>query len=227
MKRILLPLLLLPLLLSSCASLIDGASSRKFLSIQQGMSQQEVLDLCKEPSYKRFDEGGEQWEYRGYYISGVYSVILMDFVNGVVAGLDMFPVPAANVSVSSPNPPAIVVEPSYRPDFQRPPHGGNAGYRDVMPEREFASFLHSLKSGFSTERLPKIREALPTNRFTSAQCRELVALFAFNDEKLELAKTVYPRVADKNNFTTVVETLNYFDREKMNEFIKGYHQRNH
>ena len=63
MKRVkeTLAVLFLSLVLGSCGSLMDN---NILLSIHKGMTQEEVTKLLGRPDYRRFDEQGEQWEYR-------------------------------------------------------------------------------------------------------------------------------------------------------------------
>ena len=64
--------------------------------------------------------------------------------------------------------------------------------------------------------------------FTSDQCLQLVNLFSFDSEKIKLMQAMYPRIVDKPNFYLVIESLTFqSDKNKMNEFVRKYHnQRN-
>ena len=101
MKRVkeTLAIFLLSLVLGSCGSLMDN---NILLSIHKGMTQEEVTKLLGRPDYRRFDEQGEQWEYRKGEGLGRYgTTILIDFKNSLVSNLDSFE--------SVPIPPALVI----------------------------------------------------------------------------------------------------------------------
>lgn len=88
MKRVkeTLAVLFLSLVLGSCGSLMDN---NILLSIHKGMTQEEVTKLLGRPDYRRFDEQGEQWEYRkGGGIGHYGTTILIDFKNNLVSNLD-------------------------------------------------------------------------------------------------------------------------------------------
>lgn len=90
MKRVkeTLAVLFLSLVLGSCGSLMDN---NILLSIHKGMTQEEVTKLLGRPDYRRFDEQGEQWEYRkGGGIGHYGTTILIDFKNNLVSNLDSF-----------------------------------------------------------------------------------------------------------------------------------------
>ena len=199
--------------MTSCSVLQPTDGWRK---IKPRMTQEEVLAICKEPQYKRFDEMGEEWEYRLEFNYDVETAIV-NFVDGRVVALDMFksymPRPAQQPSAT------IVVGSGQRPELGYRP---DTGYRpgNVMSEKEFDLFHQSLKNAFSPERFPKIKLMLKNTRLTSAQGAELVEFFAFSSEKVKLAKMIYPRIVDKDNFELVVEKLDYFDQKKVNEFIE-------
>ena len=104
MKRVkeTLAVLFLSLVLGSCGSLMDN---NILLSIHKGMTQEEVTKLLGRPDYRRFDEQGEQWEYRkGGGIGHYGTTILIDFKNNLVSNLDSFesvPTPPCGGSMSS------------------------------------------------------------------------------------------------------------------------------
>lgn len=97
MKKILFPFLLLTaVLLSSCSGLRLNTSLTK---IQRGMTKEEVLELCKKPLYQRFDDLGEEWEYRGV-VSYYWTVVVVRFEDDRVVALNMFTEPECNHSVT-------------------------------------------------------------------------------------------------------------------------------
>lgn len=217
-------LLLAVVLLSSCSIL---QSSSSFMKIEQGMTQQEVISLCGEPQYKRFDEVGEEWEYRAF-LSNNWSIIVINFAEGRVVALDMFKEPdqsIATLPVSPVNPPITGISPTYPPTQrpnQKPGHNRPSSQRG-MSDKEFTEFYNSVRSGFSSDRLKKVRAV----DLTSAQCQKLIGLFPFTDEKIEAMIEMYPRVIDKQNYYKVIDLLTFTsEKDKVRASIERYNKNN-
>ena len=83
-------ILILLVVMSSCAGLIINFKNSQLMSIQKGMTQQEVKTILGKPNYRRFDGAMEEWEYRGYLSKAGHSVICVNFIDNRVVGLDSF-----------------------------------------------------------------------------------------------------------------------------------------
>ena len=84
-------ILILLVVMSSCAGLIINFKNSQLMSIQKGMTQQEVKTILGKPNYRRFDGAMEEWEYRSLsLISGEYKVVVITFEDGRVSGMDTF-----------------------------------------------------------------------------------------------------------------------------------------
>lgn len=214
MKKISFSLfLLMTIILSSCYAL---KSNTTFAQIQRGMTKEEVLELCKKPLYQRFDDLGEEWEYRAV-VSNYWSVIVVNFENDRVVALNMFkePMSVPSVPVAQGNFSGSGFE--YRPGPSIPLS------RRVMSESEFIEFYNSLKRGFSSDRLKKIREI----SLTSAQCKALVDIFSFTSEKIEAIKVMYPQVVDKRNYYMVIDKLTFSsEKDQVRSYIEQYERNN-
>lgn len=103
----------------------------------------------------------------------------------------------------------------------------NVGDARVMNQKLFNQFFDQVKNEpFHSDRIKTIETALVTTYFTSAQCLRLVNLYSFDDEKVKLMKLMYPRIADKQAFFTVVDTLTFSsNKDEMNNFMKSYGKR--
>ena len=143
MKRVkeTLAVLFLSLVLGSCGSLMDN---NILLSIHKGMTQEEVTKLLGRPDYRRFDEQGEQWEYRkGGGIGHYGTTILIDFKNNLVSNLDSFE--------SVPTPPAVAVCPPAQVESTvvapRPPHhnGHRPNYPQITSDNDFQQLYNKIK----------------------------------------------------------------------------------
>lgn len=88
-KHLLLYFLLIMLLCSSCYSSWIGFSGDRLMMIQHGMTQSEVKKILGEPTFRRFDQVVEEWEFRKVAVGG-WSVAVIRFANGEVVGLESF-----------------------------------------------------------------------------------------------------------------------------------------
>ncbi|WP_407925804.1 DUF4476 domain-containing protein [Bacteroides sp. 224] len=51
----------------------------------------------------------------------------------------------------------------------------------------------------------------------------MVAIYAFDSERVKTLETLYPRVVDPQNFFIAIETLTFQgERDKVYEFVKKY-----
>lgn len=57
--------------------------------------------------------------------------------------------------------------------------------------------------------------------FYTAQVMEIVDLYVYNDDQLEIAKHLYHRTADQSRYYDVVDMLTFLsDREELTEYIE-------
>lgn len=78
------------------------------------------------------------------------------------------------------------------------------------------------KSPFSSTRLSIAKKELSERYLSSAQVAELLTLFVFESDKLDLAKFCYDRTIDKRNYYKVNDSFNFSSSiEELNEFITG------
>ena len=154
-------ILILLVVMSSCAGLIINFKNSQLMSIQKGMTQQEVKTILGKPNYRRFDGAMEEWEYRGYLSKAGHSVICVNFIDNRVVGLDSFRDGAPTA------PPA----PSFSLGI-----GGTVTASDIAPacdyramrNDEFARFLNDVKSKtFDSDRTDFIEKATRSTGFTS------------------------------------------------------------
>lgn len=52
-------------ILGSCSTYY--VSNKQVMEVQQGMSRQNVEKILGKPDYRRFDGGGEEWEYHRFF----------------------------------------------------------------------------------------------------------------------------------------------------------------
>lgn len=184
---------------TSCGSLINNNA---MMSVQKGMSQEEVSHLLGKPDYRRFDEQGEQWEYKkGGGINHYPSIILVDFTNGKVTNFDSFE--------DIPHTPPIAVCPPNEIVTIDPPHNsGHIGKRRPMNADDFERLYNKVKNKpFKDDQIEIIAVGSINNYFTSNQCARLMKLFTWDDEKMKILDILAPRIVDKENAKIIIDTL--------------------
>ena len=77
-------------ILGSCSTYY--VSNKQVMEVQQGMSRQNVEKILGKPDYRRFDGGGEEWEYHriSSVLYGNSIKIIVYFADGRVTGMDTF-----------------------------------------------------------------------------------------------------------------------------------------
>ena len=100
--------------------------------------------------------------------------------------------------------------------------GWNNGYGNLMNVREFETVKESLrKEWFEKNRLTSAKFIIDKYNFTSMQVRELMLLFTFENNKLEIAKYAYRKAVDKNNFYQVSDVLTFSSsKNELARFIR-------
>lgn len=100
--------------------------------------------------------------------------------------------------------------------------GWNNGYGNVMRAGEFESVKDALrKEWFESNRLKSAKFIIDKNNFTTAQVKEMMLLFTFENNKLEIAKYAYSKTVDKQNYYQVNEVLTFnSSKEELMRFVR-------
>ena len=101
--------------------------------------------------------------------------------------------------------------------------GWNNGYSTIMNSRDFESVKESLrKEWFENNRLGSTKFIIDKNNFTTLQVRELMLLFTFENNRLEIAKYAYRKTVDKQSYHQVNDAFNFSSsREELMRFIRA------
>jgi len=95
-------------------------------------------------------------------------------------------------------------------DGQWGDYDNNAGYGKGMNDREFSQVLREIsKEWLETNKMKSATQIVTTNSLTSAQVKQLVLLFNFESNKLELAKQAYANTVDKNNYSMINDVFSF------------------
>jgi hypothetical protein len=123
----------------------------------------------------------------------------------------------------------ICIESNYTALSSSPRKGWDGIYSDrgLMDNNTFSSFFSAVKAApFKSDKMDLIETAAQTSAFTTKQCKRLVDLNTFDDDKIEMIQLLYPRIVDKQNFFILLESLSFISsKDKINDFIKGYNSK--
>jgi Domain of unknown function (DUF4476) len=84
------------------------------------------------------------------------------------------------------------------------------GYADVMNAREFNLVLQSIdKEWLESNKLKSATQVAKSNALTAAQVKQMVQLFSFENNKVELAKQAYDNTVDKRNYSIIFDVFSF------------------
>jgi hypothetical protein len=101
--------------------------------------------------------------------------------------------------------------------------GNNNGYGRVVSYETFQSMKQSLRrESFENSRVTMAKQMIDRNSFEAAQVREMLQMFSFESNKLELAKYAYRNTVDRNNFYAVYDVFSFSSsRDELSRYING------
>lgn len=93
-----------------------------------------------------------------------------------------------------------------------------------MPEADFNALKESIKTkSFESSKATLAAQALQSNKMTSRQIAELVALMDYESTRLELAKRAYAKAVDRNNYYLVNNAFDYESSiTELAEYVNNY-----
>src|SRR4030095_9599458 len=84
------------------------------------------------------------------------------------------------------------------------------GYAGGMNDREFHNVLQAIqKEWLESNKFKSASQIIKNNSFTTAQVEQILLLFSFENNKLELAKQAYSHTVDKKNYTRLFDLFSY------------------
>ena len=221
MKKLSFALLLALMLLNSACSTSQYLSGQMISGVQQGMTPAEVRSIFKsEPHFRRFEGNMEEWEYRKFSpLSDVgWSIILIQFTDGRVSGMDSFKDRSMNLdnaTLTRPSPTVISTIDNF------PPVRHSFDRERTMDGFEFRKLLDNVKYSSTNEKKRLIETALQQYDFTSKQAKELVEQISFTSDQKEMMIKIYPYIVDKQNFEVVIGILGFgSDREEVRKALR-------
>jgi hypothetical protein len=88
--------------------------------------------------------------------------------------------------------------------------GWNSGYGNVLSNRDFDLVKEQIrKEWFENNRLVSTKVIIDKSNFTTQQVKELMLLFTFENNRLEVAKYAYRKTVDKQNYYLLNDALTF------------------
>ena len=137
-------------------------------------------------------------------------MVLDFFTNYGLYLLDTYPVRNQNYGINDWN---DIWNNPYGNQGQQP--GNNNYYGNVMNDGAFVQFLNILKrnANFDEDKMNLVTQQSRNSSFTSEQVRVLLKALSFDKNRLTLAKSLYSKCVDKNNYFVVYDVFD-FDANK-------------
>jgi Domain of unknown function (DUF4476) len=105
-------------------------------------------------------------------------------------------------------------------------NNGNGGWNNTptMNNRNFELFKQTLRNeSMDNSRATIARQTISSNRFTSAQVKEMVTLFSFESNRLEIAKFAYQYTVDRNSYFIINDAFSFSSsKEELANYIRNF-----
>ncbi len=103
-------------------------------------------------------------------------------------------------------------------------YDSHEAYARGMNDREFDNVLKQIdKEWLESNKLKSALQILKNNTISAAQVKEMLLLFSFENNKLELAKQAYASTVDKNNYDLVFDVFSFNNsKSELERYIRNY-----
>jgi hypothetical protein len=98
----------------------------------------------------------------------------------------------------------------------------NNGYSNIMNAGEFSQLMGQIqKERFDANRMISVKTITDKNNFTAKQIKEMMYLFTFESNRLEVAKYAYRKTLDKENYWQLNDVLTFSSsKDELARFIR-------
>lgn len=95
-------------------------------------------------------------------------------------------------------------------DGQWGDYDSHEGYASGMNDREFKNVLQAIdKEWLESNKLKSATQIVKSNNLTTAQVEQVLILFSFENNKLEIAKEAYINTVDKRNYSRLYDVFSF------------------
>lgn len=124
--------------------------------------------------------------------------------------------------VHTPPPPPSYPQHGYHSPGYNNPH--RPYYTPVMSERDFGALVATIaNTSFDSNKLAIAKQAIAANYVTAEQVYELMMLFSFESNKLELAKYAYANTVNKERYFIVNNAFSFSSSQRqLHEYISRF-----
>lgn len=94
----------------------------------------------------------------------------------------------------------------------------------AMNDASFSSLVETMKrESFESTRLDMTKQVVDRNYFTTGQVKQLLLIFSFDNNRLDLAKYAYRNTLDRENYFQLYDVLTFSrSKEELSAYIKNY-----
>lgn len=192
-----------------------SAEAKDKVTVQRGMTKQQVTAILGKPENTSFDQYGEQWEYykNGWPLNWDRRIVV-GFDNGgrVATYHSTYLRPdkeVQKVQVEKVPQPVEVPVPVYPNDVY------------CMSDQDF-SFLYNKVKGasFDSNKFDLIEVASLGCYYSCEQCAKIIKLFVFGDKQLKALQFMAPHIVDPQNAKIIYNQLSFSsEKEKAAEIM--------
>ena len=114
--------------------------------------------------------------------------------------------------------------PDYDNDHKNDDPRYDNNYSQAMTNNDFAQAKESLRrEWFENTRLETAKQIIDRSYFTSQQVKEMILLFTFENNRLDIAKYAYGKTVDKGNYFMLNDAFTFNNnKEALKEYIRQY-----
>ena len=107
---------------------------------------------------------------------------------------------------------------SFLKDMDAEKHQASMNCKEPVTETLFNDiYVNIIKEKHEHDKATLAKKYVQKNCFSSSQMKKIVELFSHDREKMELAKTAYPVITDKENYKLLADCFMF--SENKNEFL--------
>jgi hypothetical protein len=102
-------------------------------------------------------------------------------------------------------------------------YDSHEGYAGGMNDRDFKNVLTSIdKEWLESNKLKSASQIVTSNSLTTAQVEQVVLLFSFENNKLEIAKEAYNNTVDKENYSRLYDVFSFnSSKAELDRYIRS------
>ena len=122
------------------------------------------------------------------------------------------------------------IEFDFDHDGQMGDYDNNNGYNDwndkAMNDREFSSVIQSIqKEWFEGNKVKSASQIISAHYLTSIQVKQMLQLFSFENNKLDLAKQAYGKTVDPGNYLMTLNDVfsSNSSKNELARYVRSYH----